>query len=75
MRKEIVINYKINRSILQIINVENKKFDNSSSYSRIVNYLVVLGIERYKEFTPGSEDVEIPPFNFSKFNRRLSTKR
>ena len=74
MRKEIAINYKINRSILQIMDMENKKFGNSSSYSRIVNYLLVLGVERYKEFTPDGKNVEIPPFNFSKFNRRLSNK-
>jgi hypothetical protein len=69
-----VINDQLNDTITAIILRESIKKGKRVSYSKILNYLAVLGVEQYKRLS-GPEgrtsDVKVPHFDFDRPIRRV----
>lgn len=77
MIKCIVISSNIDKTIKEIQTFEEEftrdsKGSKAHSYSKIVNYLVALGIDRYNELIQKTgKQVTAPKFEFDKYTRHL----
>ena len=72
-RRFCVINDQLNDTITAIVLRESIRKGKRVSYSKILNYLAVLGIERYKQLSgPDNRtlDVKVPHFDFDRPIRR-----
>lgn len=68
MRKHVSISNSLDVVINDIKKIEETKtLDNS--YSKILNYLAVLGVERYNELF--KIKLKIPEFDFDKYYRQI----
>lgn len=74
MQKRLSINNKIHKSILSIQRIENRYGYGYQSYSKIVNYLVILGLDNYRDLNPKNKTVSTPQFDFDKYTRTNPVK-
>ncbi len=74
MRKFVIISDDVDSSINEILALE-LKFSGKQSYSKILNYLVVLGIDKYNELVRNTgQQITSPDFDFSKHTRHIKPK-
>ena len=71
MRKQIAISKNVDRAVKLVRRAESNRYI-KHSYSKILNYLVVLGIDRYLSLSPKNQKVlrEPLPFDFDRYSRR-----
>lgn len=70
MDKHIVITKDVHRAVKEVMAKESDEYD--QSYSKIVNYLITLGVEKYNELA--KTDIAIPFFDFDKYKRDRSKR-
>jgi len=71
MRKQIVINDDLIELIEAIRDIENENSDFEKSFSRVVNYLLVLGIDKYSEIFNIPEFKNFPIMRSFDFEKRM----
>lgn len=70
-KKLLVIADPIHDSITTVMLNEALRTMKPVSYSKAVNYLLVLGLESYKAKTPYVSDLKIPAFSLDKPIRKV----
>lgn len=69
-KKLVVIMDEVHNAITAVMLKEALRSMKPVSYSKGVNYLVVLGLESYKAKTPSASDLKIPTFSIDKPTRK-----
>jgi len=71
MRKQIALNDNLMELIEVIKEAENENSKFEKSFSRIVNYLIILGIDKYSEIFNIPEFKEFPIMRSFDFEKRM----
>jgi len=73
MRKQIALNDDLIELIEAIRETENENAEFEKSFSRIVNYLIVLGIDKYSEIYNIPEFKNFPIMKSFDFDKRMGS--